>query len=259
MNYLFLFQAECAEEEGKYTTAVVSGERLRYVSDLHAMELGDEFPVIIESFGIAKARCERITSSEISFCLFDRTEQAPSYLPVTLLQGICRPQTLKKVLQCAAMFRIEKVIFFPSVLGEKSYRQSKMFQYLRQQAELVKGAEQVGNAYLPKVEVLNSITELWSDLSASSVRMVGEPGASSYLVRSIITATQVTNQFPEGIVLAIGPEAGWDIEELESFKSADFKEVSVGHDHFRVEVALHAMLGQLLLWKEVAGSSLISE
>ena len=48
-------------------------------------------------------------------------------------------------------------------------------------------------------------------------------------------------------MLAIGPEGGWIERELETFVERGFKPVSLGAPILRVEAAVAAALGQLLL------------
>ena len=255
MNYLFLRKEESAD----YSTATVVGERARYVTEFHHPVVGGEYSALLESVGSATAVCEGIDKESIVFRLEHRVEQAPRYLPVTVVQGICRPQTIKKVLQCAAMFRLERVVFLPTQQGEKSYRHSKLFQEERQLSELIKGAEQVGNAHLPAVTLVNSLREATDEIAADSVRLIGEPGGGSSIAHPVMKALKEGAHFPQRVVLAVGPEAGWSDDELECFQRSDFQRFSLGEDHLRVEIALTTVLGQLLLWRDVAGSPLMSE
>jgi RsmE family RNA methyltransferase len=255
VNYLFLRKEESAD----YSTATVVGERARYITEFHHPVVGGEYSALLESVGSATAVCEQINKESIAFRLEQRVEQAPHYLPVTVIQGICRPQTMKKVLQCAAMFRLERILFLPTEQGEKSYRHSKLFQDERQLSELIKGAEQVGNAFLPTVNLVSSLREGVDEVPTNSARFIGEPAGRRRIVHSVMNTIKEVIPFPQDIALAIGPEAGWSDDELEFFHRSDFQRFSLGEDHLRVEVALTAILGQLLLWRDVAGSPLISE
>ncbi len=255
MNYLFFRKEESAD----YSSATVVGERARYVSEFHHPVVGGEYSALLESVGSATAVCEQVSNESITFRLKQRVEQGPHYLPITIIQGICRPQTMKKVLQYAAMFRLERILFLPTQQGEKSYRHSKLFQSERQMSELIKGAEQVGNAYLPTVTLVSSLKEGVDEVPTNSVRFIGEPGGGARIAHSVMKTMEEGSPFPQDIVLAIGPEAGWSDDELHLFHGSDFQRFSLGEDHLRVEVALTTILGQLLLWRDVAGSPVISE
>jgi len=55
------------------------------------------------------------------------------------------------------------------------------------------------------------------------------------------------------VVLAIGPEGGWIDREVETFVARGFTAVSLGAPILRVETAVAAALGQLLVLRRLAG------
>jgi RsmE family RNA methyltransferase len=54
------------------------------------------------------------------------------------------------------------------------------------------------------------------------------------------------------VVIAFGPEGGWIQRELDTFVARGFTPVSLGAPILRVESAIAATLGQLLLLQRLA-------
>ena len=76
------------------------------------------------------------------------------------------------------------------------------------------------------------------------IKLVAHPGAPPIEVAE-------PGELP--LVLAIGPEGGWIAREVETFVARGFTPVSLGAPILRVETAVAAALGQLLVLRRLAG------
>ena len=243
MNFLFFHQKELISA----STAELSGVRAQYVHEFHKLKEGETSQAILGGVGRGSAKC--LSASKTSFTFeVDFHEEEKASFPLTLVQGLSRPQTIKKVLQFGAMFRVERIILAPTFLGEKSYQQSKILNEPEQMYEMIKGLEQVGNPFSPEVSVLGRFNDLFSLKGLPSRKFVACPGEPFSTFGKILGKKE---KWPESAVLAIGPEPGWSEQELHSLDEAGYESCSLGADHLRVEVALVSLLSQLSLWRDV--------
>lgn len=244
MNHLLVFPEELVDDSTDQTSSVrISGERARYLKEFHQLKVGDSKRAIVYKQGEGEVICREVSNGEFRFSLrYVRGE--PSQLPFTLVQGLSRPQTIKKILRYGAMLRLERVVFLPTEFGEKSYRQSKILQPENQKYEIVKGLEQIGNPYPPEIVVARSLASYLDELSNRGLKFIAHPEADATLLDY---QEELSSDMPREIVMALGPEAGWSDKEVLAFRDAGFSAIHLGSDHLRVEVAFVTMIAQLKL------------
>ena len=170
----------------------------------------------------------------------------PSAPPIDVVLALPRPIMLKRILgQLAALGighlylvnaqRVEKSFWDASVLGEQNRRQL-----------LLQGLEQAVDTMLPQVTVHRGFrpfveNELVQLAGRYKQLVVAHPGDAS-------TPLDCYRPGPGRILLAVGPEGGWNEFEIDSLVRAGFSRVSLGPRILRVETAvivLHALLTQL--------------
>ncbi len=174
------------------------------------------------------------------------TEPAPAPLPVELVLAIPRPKVLTRVVEAAAAFGVARIDLTNAWRVDKSYLRSPRLDpdALALAARL--GAEQGATTHLPQIAIHHRLMALldarWPGPPAT--KLVAHPGAPPI-------EAAVAGGSP--LVLAIGPEGGWIAREVETFVARGFSPVSLGAPILRVETAVAAALGQLLLLRRLAG------
>jgi RsmE family RNA methyltransferase len=169
------------------------------------------------------------------------TEPAPAPLPIELVLAIPRPKALTRVVEAAAAFGVARIDLTNAWRVDKSYLRSPRLapDALALAARL--GAEQGATTHLPPIAVHLRLMALldarWPGPPA--IKLVAHPGAPPI-------ETAVPREAAP-IALAIGPEGGWIPREVETFVERGFSPVSLGAPILRVETAVAAALGQLLL------------
>ncbi|MGK0310294.1 MAG: RsmE family RNA methyltransferase, partial [Lentimonas sp.] len=81
------------------------------------------------------------------------TEPAPEQLPITLLIGLPRPHTARRILFEAASLGVAAMHFFPAKHSEPSYAASRLWQTDEWRERIFRGTEQAFGTHLPQVEV----------------------------------------------------------------------------------------------------------
>jgi len=168
-------------------------------------------------------------------------ELIPAPLPIELVLAIPRPKVLTRVIEAAAAFGVARIELTNAWRVDKSYLDSPRLSpdALALAARL--GAEQGATTHLPAIAIHRRLMALldarWP--GPPEVKLVAHPGAPP-----IETALAG----PTGpLALAIGPEGGWIEREIETFVARGFAPVSLGAPILRVETAVAAALGQLLV------------
>jgi RsmE family RNA methyltransferase len=174
------------------------------------------------------------------------TELAPAPLPVELVLAIPRPKVLTRVVEAAAAFGVARIELTNAWRVDKSYLSSPRLapDALALAARL--GAEQGATTRLPEIAIHRRLMALldarWPGPPAT--KLIAHPGAPPI---------EAAHPGTSPLVLAIGPEGGWIAREVETFVARGFTPVSLGAPILRVETAIAAALGQLLVLRRLAG------
>lgn len=249
MNSLVLVPHEVKDE----SHAVLEGARALYAFETHGVREGQLIKIAV----LGGLRGEgRILSASREHVTLALALNLPSLspIPVTLIVGVSRPQTVKKVIQAAVMFGVSSLQFVRSEQGEKSYLQSRALDEDQIQDETIKALEQVWDSRPPQIVVHRTFSyfmekklpELVSALQAEPSRgdvlkLIAHPGGEALICAD---APRVAASHS---IIAIGPERGWSHDEVETFQRAGFGVVGLGERVVRVELALIFLLGKLAL------------
>lgn len=166
---------------------------------------------------------------------------APAPLPIDIVLAVPRPKALSRAIETLASFAVARIDLTNAWRVDKSYLDSPRLEpaALAESARL--GAEQGATTHVPPIDVHRRLMPLvdarWP-APTGELRLIAHPGAPPIedAVQSLAPIT-----------LAIGPEGGWIAREVETFVARGFRPVSLGAPILRVEPAIAALLGQLLL------------
>ncbi|HEY5933123.1 MAG TPA: RsmE family RNA methyltransferase [Kofleriaceae bacterium] len=170
------------------------------------------------------------------------TEPPSTPLAIELVLAVPRPKVLSRTIEIAASFGVARIALTNAWRVDKSYLSSPRLlpDALATSARL--GAEQGATTHVPEIAVHRRLMELldtrWPAGSPAGLRLIAHPNAPP--IESVVTSR-------EPITLAIGPEGGWIAREVETFIARGFAPVSLGAPILRVEAAIAAALGQLVL------------
>lgn len=172
-------------------------------------------------------------------CRFESAAPPPSGL--NLLLALPRPKVLKRLWAPLASLGLDRILLTNAAkverhydthwLGEPGYRPL-----------LIEGLQQAGLTRLPVISVHRRLRPLMEDeLEArvpDALRLVAHPAADGGMGR-----VALTNARP--VLLAVGPEGGWDAFELKLLAAQGFKHVSLAGGPLRSDVACIALLAVL--------------
>jgi RsmE family RNA methyltransferase len=159
---------------------------------------------------------------------------------VDLLLALPRPKVMRRLFaQCAALgvdrlmltnaARVERDYFDTHILSPDSYRPL-----------LIEGLQQARDTRLPIVSIHRQFRVLVEDTldayAPTAMRIVADPGEGVRL------QTVVTTAMPSRLLLALGPEGGWNSFERRLLESRGFTPISMGVRTLRSDTACVALI-----------------
>jgi len=208
---------------------------------------GDTFEAGLLNGGRGSGKIEKVgIDGSISFSFEVEAPPIPR-LPIRVGVGFPRPIQIRRLLRDLSSLGVEAVDLFGTELGEKSYRDTKLFDDGGARAALIEGAAQSRDTTIPALGVFPSLTDWLRDRPWEKNQE--DPAAlSASRSRAIPLLIAADNVRPEGamsritstmrpVVLAIGSERGWTDHERDLLEDAGFLRLSLGSRALRTETA----------------------
>ena len=216
--------------------------RARHLRETVGLAVGGKFHVGIEN-GLRGIATVTTLAPQLTFTVaWEKSLQAR--LPLTVLIGLPRPQTAKKVLHDLASLGVAKIIFFESEKGDPGYLTSSLWKDGEWREHVIKGTEQACSALVPEVTRVGSLAEAVTLVAADAWKVALDPYAAAGAPELSAPA--------KAAVLAIGPERGFAEAERATLRTAGFSFAHLGDRILRVEAAALVggalMLAQLRAW-----------
>ena len=119
-----------------------------HINNILKLNRGDLIKLCLLNQGLANGEIESINLQEAKIKITARYEGLKSEIQLQI--GLCRPPSMKKILEHGTSLGVNHFNFFKTELAEKSYLDSKVFDKVESLTEL--GLAQSGHYYLaPKV------------------------------------------------------------------------------------------------------------
>lgn len=198
---------------------------------------GDSIKLCIADDGLFEAKIITLGDS-IKVEILKKEESIQSN--INLIIGLSRPPTCQKILEHGTTFGVSSFHFMATSNGEKSFCDSKLFKDQRYKKYIDMGLSQ-SDSYYKYPEV--NLSKKWN---------LNDIGSEQLFVLDpfcVETFEDYNIDFDKKMVLAIGPERGWNSFEFEDLLNRGFKKVRLGPSKLRVELATYSALSQLDLIK----------
>ena len=218
--------------------------RARHLRETVGLAVGGTFHVGIEN-GLCGIATITTLAPQLTFAVaWEKSLQ--TRLPLTVLVGLPRPQTAKKVLHDLASLGAARIVFFESAKGDPGYLTSSLWKDGEWREHVLKGTEQACSTLVPEVTRVGSLAEALIGLDASAWKLALDPYEA--------TGAPEISAPAKAAVLAIGPERGFAEEERAALRGAGFAFAHLGDRILRVEAAALVggalMLAQLRAWEQ---------
>jgi RsmE family RNA methyltransferase len=175
--------------------------------------------------------------------------ELPSAGPdITLILALPRPIMLQRILKQATVMGVRHFHLIRSARVQKSYFQSTGVREENIREVLWQGLEQAMDTRLPEVFIHPRFRPFVEDVvpTLEQGRLLAHPDASLTL-----PDLYAQDRLHRKLVLAIGPEGGWNDFEVHSFRDQGFACFSFGSRILHVDTAVLVLLSQLMVLQDL--------
>ena len=236
---LYVEPARLADE-----VVVLTDEDHRYLTRVLRLGLGDVVTLFDGKSVEALARISRVGPRALELRIEERKPvQADTRPQVTLIQGLAKGDKIDLVVQKATELGMAR--FIPVTTARAVQRlDGTAARALQRRARWQKiareAARQSGRLDVPEVEGVTTLTTALRAAPKDSLKLMLWEGARQTSLRAEIPAEP-----PQQIVIVVGPEGGFTVEEVEEARHDGFIAVGLGPRVLRTETAALVMLSIL--------------
>ena len=229
---------ETSELDGMGAATIV-GRRAAHIASVLKAAPGDTIRVGVLDGPFGLATIAAIDDHAVRLrCEFESV--VPPRPPVDLLLAVPRPKVLRRLWAQLAALGVGRIIVTNAERVERNYFDTHVLTPECYRPLLIEGLQQARDTRLPIVSVHRQFRVLVEDqldqLSDASVRLVADPRGSAS-----VTAA-VGRQPASRVLLAIGPEGGWNEFELSLLEAHGFQTVTMGSRTLRSDTACISLL-----------------
>jgi len=227
------------EELTHDNTVRVAGQRLRHLREVLGLADGATLRVGVVDGPRGTAVVRSMDADEAALeCTFEPA--APDRPAVDLLLALPRPKVMRRLFAQLAALGVGRIVLTNAARVERHYFDAHILSPQVYRPLLIEGLQQAKDTRLPLVTVHRQFRVLIEDdlqgLVGGGVRLVAQPGDAPSIAQRAAEAR------PARLVLAIGPEGGWNEFELALLKSHEFLPISLGTRTLRSDTACIALL-----------------
>ena len=233
MNLILLEPGEVSAER----TATLRDGRARHAIEVLGVRPGHPLRVGIVNGAIGTGTVIGVGEGSVQIaCVL---EQRPPRPRVDLLLALPRPKVLRRLWAQLAALGVGQIILTNAERVERHYFDTHVLTEACYRPLLIEGLQQARDTWLPAVSVHKQFRVLIEDelvtLASAARRLVAHPDAHHQSVELNTTAS-------ERVLLAVGPEGGWNDFELTLLAAHGFERFDMGLRTLRSDTACIAAL-----------------
>ena len=174
---------------------------------------------------------------ELSCALQD---EVPALARVDLLLALPRPKVLQRLWSQLAALGVGRIVLTNAARVERQYFDTHVLTERCYRPLLIEGLQQARDTRLPRVSIHRQFRTLVEDeldviCAGDGQRLVAHPGSGPPVEGAV-------GRHADRLLLAIGPEGGWNAFELGLLARRRFEPVSMGPRTLRTDTAVVALL-----------------
>ena len=171
-------------------------------------------------------------------CVFET--DIPRRPRVDVLLALPRPKVMRRLWAQFAALGVGQIILTNAERVERQYFDTHVLAEACYRPLLIEGMQQARDTRLPLVSIHRQFKVLVEDqldmLFSEGLRLVADPHAATSI------GSAVAEHADQRVLVAIGPEGGWNAFELALFQAHGFRAVGLGPRTLRVDTACTAIL-----------------
>ena len=240
MNIIILTENDFVENK----IYKIFDDRFTHIKNILKSETGDIIEIGFLNSSIGTAKIFEIRENSILLEIINLREKIEIFPKIDLICALPRPQTLKKVLNTCATMGVRNLYLIRSEKVVKSYFDSPLLNEENYSKYLIEGLSQGKRTDIPKVSIHNKFKVFFEndfeEISNNLTCLLAHPNTEKYL-------NKIPLDRSNNIILAIGPEGGWNDFEINLMEEKGFIKYKLSESILRVENAVTAALAQIEL------------
>jgi len=219
--------------------AVLSGSRAEHLLKVLHAAPGHEVRIGVIDGPRGVGTVQAIAEGAVTLrCAFEG--DAPPRPAIDLLLALPRPKVLRRLWAQIAALGVGQIILTNAEKVERNYFDTHVLSPESYRPLLIEGLQQARDTRLPAVSIHRQFRVLVEDqldaLVGPALRVVADPSASKALSQVVPAGA------PQRLLLAIGPEGGWNAFELGLLAAHGFQPAGIGPRILRSDTACIALL-----------------
>jgi RsmE family RNA methyltransferase len=237
---LVLFEAGELDALGR---VLLSGPRAAHVVNVLGAVPGQTVRVGVLEGPRGVGTVKSITGNAVALdCVLETGK--PPRPRVDLLLAVPRPKVMRRLWAQLAALGASRIILTNAERVERPYFDTHVLTSECYRPLLIEGLQQAKDTRLPTVSIHRQFKVLVEDeldtLSDAGLRLVADPGATTRAGDAVRTGLGVN---PDArVLLAVGPEGGWNAFELHLLEAHGFQHIGMGPRTLRTDTACMALL-----------------
>jgi RsmE family RNA methyltransferase len=244
MNIILLDPSEVAGNR-----AILRDRRADHIREVLGAAPGDRLRTGLINGPMGSSRVISITADAVELET-GHSGPAPERPAIDLILALPRPIMLKRIFSQAATLGVGRILLINAGRVEKSFFAASLLRRENYYPLLLHGLEQAMDTLVPEITIHPRFRPFVEDelpglLIDCPVRLIAHPGPFPAL--PAVAAPPLRQR----VILAIGPEGGWQEYEIEKFRVAGFAPFAMGPRILRVDTAVPALLAQVSLLRQI--------
>ena len=217
----------------------LSGTRAAHLLNVLRVAAGHQVRVGILDGPCGVGTVQSVSDGTIELrCSFETT--VPSRPRVDLLLALPRPKVLRRLWAQIAALGVGQIVLTNAERVERHYFDTHVLTSECYRPLLVEGLQQARDTRLPTVSIHRRFKVLVEDqldgLFGRGLRLVADPAATR------LAGAVVRESVEERVLIAVGPEGGWNDFEVHLLETHGFQPVGMGLRTLRTDTACIALL-----------------
>jgi len=173
-------------------------------------------------------------------------------LQVTLFQGLPKGTKMEVIIQKSVELGVREIVPFSSMRSIAQIKDKKDKKIERWQRIAYEAAKQSKRGIVPVVKELHMIKEILNRAADFDLLLLAYEDENKQTLKKVLMQFEENNESGKWLKIGviIGPEGGFDRQEVLHCQAAGVASVSLGKRILRTETAGMVVLSQLNFWKE---------